>query len=303
MKQKVSLVLSGGGARGFAHIGVIEELEKQGFEIVSITGTSMGALVGGIYALGKLEELKAFLYTLNKFKIFKLVDFTFSSQGLVKGDRIMNELRKLISDKKIEELNIVYAAVAVDLLNKKEVVFTKGNIYEAIRASIAIPTVFTPVNIEKSLLVDGGVLNNIPINHAKRFTGDLLIAVDVNADVPLYKPTFLKSETETKHSNYKNKYFQNLLQKFTPSIKKEKLSYFNLINKTISLITNHISQITIEKYRPDILINISRESCGTFDFFKAEEIVEIGRYSSQKILEVHKNEFYRRDTDIVKQEE
>jgi Predicted esterase of the alpha-beta hydrolase superfamily len=291
MKQKVSLVLSGGGARGIAHIGVIEELEKLDFKIVSITGTSMGALVGGIYALGHLNEFKKWLYTLDKLKVFKLVDFTFSSQGLVKGDRVFNELKKFISDKKIEDLNIFYAAVAVDLLNKKEVVFKKGSIYEAIRASIAIPTVFTPVNMENTLLVDGGVLNNIPVNHAKRFPGDKLIAVNVNADIPLIKPTLLKKETETIQSIYRKKIkdFQNQLQKHNSSIKNENLGYFNLINKTISLMTDHITQTTIEKYPPDILINISKKSCGTFDFYKAEELVEIGRYSAQKILEVYKN--------------
>lgn len=291
MKQKVSLVLSGGGARGIAHIGVIEELEKQDFEIVSLTGTSMGALVGGIFALGKLEEFKDFLFTLDKLKIFKLVDFTFSSQGLIKGDKVINELKKFISDKKIEDLKIFYAAVAVDLLNKKEVVFKEGSIYEAIRASIAIPTVFTPVNMENTLLVDGGVLNNIPINHAKRFPGDLLIAVNVNADIPLDKPALLKKEIENKQSIYKKKIkdFQNHLQKIIPLTKNESLGYFNLINKTINLMTEHITLSTIEKYPPDILINISKKSCGIFDFYKAEEIVEIGRYSAQKILDTHKN--------------
>jgi NTE family protein len=291
MKQKVSLVLSGGGARGIAHIGVIDELEKLDFEIVSITGTSMGALVGGIHSLGKLDEFKTWLFTLDKLKIFKLFDFSFSSQGLIKGDKVINELKKFISDKKIEDLNIFYAAVAVDILNKKEVVFTKGSIFEAIRASIAIPTVFTPVNIENTMLVDGGVLNNIPINHAKRCPDDLLIAVNVNADIPPYKPTLLKKEIETKQSNYKKKVkiFQDHLQKNMPVNKNESLGYFNLINKTISLMTGHIAQTIIEKYPPDILINISRNSCGTFDFYKAEELFEIGRYSAHKTLEAHKS--------------
>jgi NTE family protein len=130
MKQKVSLVLSGGGARGIAHIGVIEELKKQDFEIVSITGKSMGALVGGIYALGKLEEFKNWLFELDKLKIFKLLDFSFTPQGLIKGDKVFNELKKFISDSKIEDLNIFYAAVAVDILNKKEIVFSNGSVYE-----------------------------------------------------------------------------------------------------------------------------------------------------------------------------
>lgn len=287
MKQKVSLVLSGGGARGMAHIGVIEELEKQNFEIVSITGTSMGALVGGIYATGKLEAYKTWLYSLDKMKIFKLLDFSFSSQGLVKGDRIINELKSFISDEKIEDLNINYAAVAVDLLNKKEVVINKGSIFEAIRASIAIPTVFTPITLQDCLLVDGGVLNNIPINHAKRHPNDLLIAVNVNADIPFNKPIPLKKEIEAKQSIYakKMKEFQNQLQKISPLGKSENLGYFDLINKTLYLMTDYISQMNIEKYPPDVLIEISKESCGIFDFFKAEEMVEVGHVSTQKALE------------------
>lgn len=297
MKQKVSLVLSGGGARGIAHIGVIEELEKLDFEIVSITGTSMGALVGGIYALGKLDEFKKWLYNLDKLEVFKLLDFTFSSQGLVKGDRVINELKKFTKDKKIEDLKIVYAAVAVDILNKKEVILKKGSIYEAMRASIAIPTVFTPVNMGNTLLVDGGVLNNIPINHAKRFSDDLLIVVNVNADIPFTKPTLLKNEVKTNQSTYRKKIndFKNQLQKIIPAVKNENLGYFDLINKTISIMTNQISEITIEKYPPDILIKVSKESCGTFDFYKAEDMVEVGRISAQKALEAHKNKMNRQD--------
>lgn len=291
MKKKVSLVLSGGGARGSAHIGVIEELEKQGFEIVSIAGTSMGSVIGGIYALGKLDEFKTWLCRLDKLEVFKLLDFSFSSQGLVKGDRVIGELKKFISDKRIEDLEIAYAAVATDLLNKKEVIIKKGSIYEAIRASIAFPTVFTPVNMDNTLLIDGGVLNNIPINHVKRFPGDLLIAVNVNAGIPFNKPILLNKEVETKQSIYRKKIqeFQNQLQKIIPAHKHESLGYFDLINKTISIMTSHISQVTIEKYPPDILIQVSKDACGTWDFYKAEEMVEAGRKATQKILEVHKN--------------
>ena len=118
------MVLSGGGARGIAHIGVIEELEKQGYEIVSIAGTSMGAMVGGVYALGKMAEFKKWMCSLDKIKVFNLVDFSFSNQGLVKGDRVFNAMKEFIEDKNIEDLKIRFVAVAVDLLNKKEVVFT-----------------------------------------------------------------------------------------------------------------------------------------------------------------------------------
>jgi len=287
MKQKVSLVLSGGGARGIAHIGVIEELEKRDYEIVVVTGTSMGALVGGIYALERLEEFKNWLFSLDKMKVFHLIDFTFNSQGLIKGDRVFNHIKEIIADKRIEDLTIDFAAVAVDLLSKKEVVFRKGSIYEAIRASVAIPTVFTPVNMEETLLIDGGVLNNIPVNHATKVPGGLVVAVNVNADIPFYKPQEIKQPDVTKQSIYlkKIKEFRSHLKKNSPTDDQANLGYFDLINKTINLMTEHIARKNIEKYPPDMLIEISVDSSGFFDFYKAAELVEVGRYSAIQNLD------------------
>lgn len=282
MKNKVSLVLSGGGARGIAHIGVIEELEQRGFEIKSISGTSMGALVGGIYAVGKLQEFKNWMYTLDKLDVFKLIDFTLSSQGLIKGDRVFKKMKEFIPDMDIEELKIHYAATATDIINKKEVVFTKGSIYEAIRASVAIPSVLTPVKKDNSLLVDGGVMNNLPINHVKRTRNDILIVVYVNAAIPVNKPSISEKENEKKQSIYlkKIKQFQDQLHIIHPKNEHEKLGYFDLINKSISMLTDHVSKLSIEKYPPDILIEVSHDACGTYDFYKAEELVEFGRYAA-----------------------
>jgi len=284
--KKVSLVLSGGGARGIAHIGAIEELEKQGFEIKSIAGTSMGAVVGGIYAVGKMQEFKNWLYTLDKIDVFKLIDFTLSSQGLIKGDRVFKRMKEFIPDMNIEELKIHYAATATDIINSKEVVFTKGSIYEAIRASIAIPTVITPVKKDNTLLVDGGVMNSIPIHHVKRSSGDIFIVVYVNADIPVYKPSISKREKEKQQSTYlkKIKQFQDQLHIIHPKSKTEQLGYFDLMNKSISLMTQHISKLSLEKFPPDILIEVSHMACGIFDFYKAEELVEIGSHAASKSI-------------------
>ncbi|MCK5266702.1 MAG: patatin-like phospholipase family protein [Spirochaetes bacterium] len=288
VNSKISLVLSGGGARGIAHIGVIEELEKQGLEIASVAGTSMGALVGGVYALGKMEEFKQWVFSLNKRKIFNLIDFSFSLQGLIKGDKVLNKMKKFIADKNIEDLKIAYSATATDLINKKEVVFTKGSIYEAIRSSISIPTVFTPVKKENTLLIDGGIINNIPINNAKRVPGDLLIVVNVGADVEVLTLPRSKEEARTKQSLYQKKiknFYKRLQKKNSMSSKEEQMGYFDLINTTISLMMDNVSQISLKQNPPDILINISRDTCSTFDFFRAEELVEIGRYAAVKSLD------------------
>ncbi len=194
LKKNVTLVLSGGGARGFAHIGAIEEIESRGYIINSIAGTSMGALIGGVYATGKLNEFKEWVYNLDKHKIFKLFDFSFTNQGLIKGDRVLKTMKKFIPDANIEDLKIKYTATACDLAQHKEIVFSQGSLYNAIRASISIPTFFTPVISGSSVLVDGGVVNNVPINNAIRTKNDVLIAVYVNSDVPVHRINLSKKE-------------------------------------------------------------------------------------------------------------
>ncbi len=287
MKKNVTLVLSGGGARGFAHIGAIEEIESRGYMINSIAGTSMGALIGGVYATGKLSEFKDWAYNLDKQEIFKLIDFSFSNQGLIKGNRVLKTMKKFIPDANIEDLKIKYTATAFDLVHNKEVVFNKGSLYDAIRASISMPTVFTPVISENSVLVDGGVVNNIPIRNAIRTKNDTLIAIYVNADIPLYKPYLTKSEKDKRNDLYIKKIseFKNSLFKTNTKSQRIRFNYFNLINNTIASATGYLTNTIIKDNPPDILIEISHKSCGTFDFFKAEELVEIGRYASQQKLD------------------
>ncbi len=278
MKQPVSLVLSSGGARGVAHIGVIKELEKQGFEIKSIAGTSMGALVGGMYATGKLDVYKEWMCSLDKMDVFKLIDFTFSSNGIMKGDKILREMKKMIPDRKIEDLPIPYSAIATDIINSKEVIFESGSLYDAIRASISIPTVFIPFNKDGFQLIDGGVLNPIPINRVKRFDDDILVVVNVNARVANGTPQIPDNNNheEKKYSKYINSII-NKLNYFIPKHETDKLGYFNLLNKTTGLMLHQISLMTLEKYQPDILINISKDSFGTYDFYKSKKLIKVGK--------------------------
>ncbi len=292
MNKKVALVLSGGGARGIAHIGVIEELVEQGFEITSISGTSMGALVGGVYAAGTMQDYKEWIYTIDKMKIFHLVDFTFSSQGLIKGDRLFKKMKDFVRDQKIEDLNINYAATATDIKNNKEIVFTKGSLLEAIRASIAIPTVFTPVVTNNSILVDGGVMDNVPVKHVKKGKNDLLVVVYVNADIPVDKPKESIKEKEKKKNIYlqKIKELQENLPHLNPKNRNEKMGYFDLINKSMSIMNYQIAMNSIKKSNPDMLIQTSRHACGVFDFYKADELVEMGRTAAKKSIEAYLKE-------------
>lgn len=288
MNKKIALVLSGGGARGMAHIGVIEELEKRGYEITSIAGTSMGALVGGIYALGKMEAFKKWMLTLDRRKVFSLVDFTLSNHGLVKGDKVLGAMKEFIPDTNIEDLPIPYSATAADIVHHKEVVYRTGSLYNAIRASIAIPTVLTPIIKNSSVIVDGGVINNVPISNVVRHPGDKLVAVYVNANIPVAKAVVQAKKEEENLAFYKKwlEDFYEHLQVILPKTNKtEKFNYFSLIDKTITSGMLQLAKLTIEKGNPDILINVSRDACGTYDFFKANELIEMGRYAATVTLD------------------
>ncbi|NOZ33697.1 MAG: patatin [Chlorobi bacterium] len=283
-KQNIALVLSSGGARGVAHIGVIEELEAQGFKITSVAGSSMGSVIAGVYAMESMHVYKNWLLTLKRTDVLNLMDFTFSKSGLIKGEKVFKAMQEFIPDKNIEDLKISFTAVATDILNEKEVVFSEGSIYDAMRASTAIPTVFKPVKSNNTILVDGGVLNPLPLNRIKRNSGDLLVAVNVYADIPFER-------MKTKTNIVKNKFLDKHLNisarlKLIDSHKKDqrKIGYLKLIDYATRTMVFKLSEMAIKLYQPDIIINISRHSGNTFDFYKAEELIEIGRKAARKSI-------------------
>ena len=179
-RKEVALVLSTGGARGLAHIGGIDELLSRGYHIHSVAGTSMGALVGGMFAAGRLNDFREWMETVDRKKIFQLVDFSISLNHLVKGDRIIQAMKDVVPDVNIEDLPIPYCAIATDAISGTEVVFSRGSLYEAIRASISLPLFFNPVRQGDRVLIDGGLVNPLPLNRVKRVKGDLLVAINVS---------------------------------------------------------------------------------------------------------------------------
>jgi len=178
-RKTVSLVLGSGGARGLAHIGVIQVLEERGYDIRSISGSSMGALIGGIYAAGKLDIYSNWVCALDRLDVLRLLDVSFSGTAIFKGEKIINTLQDLIGQQNIEDLPIAFTAVATDLEESKEVWLSSGPLCEAIRASIAFPTVFSAVPYQGKTLVDGGLLNPIPIAPTLRDLTDITIAVSL----------------------------------------------------------------------------------------------------------------------------
>lgn len=286
--KNVRLVLGSGGARGMAHIGVIEELEKEGFQIKEIVGCSMGAVVGGIYCAGYMAEYKHWLIKLSRLDVFMLLDFTLSAQGFVKGEKVFKAIEEFIGDHQIENFRIPFTAVAADLLSKKEVHYRSGSLFKALRSSIAIPTVFTPVSNGKTQLVDGGVLNPLPVDLVKKEDGEIIVAVNLNANIP-YEISTLPPEVNKEKVAYM-KMLQAFRSQFLKSDNKpedftDKMGLFDILNKSYDLTQDRLTELMIQVHKPDMVVNISRDACGVFEFYRANEIIEEGRKSFHRTYE------------------
>ncbi len=249
-------MLAGGGARGIAHIGAIEELYAAGYEVTAVAGTSMGALVGGMFASGHLALFKEWLCGLDARKVFDLVDLAWSTEGLVKGDRVMGALGELVTDRPIEQLPIPFAAVATDVVTGEEVVLDRGSLYEAIRASISIPSVFRPVRRDGRILVDGAAVNPMPLDRVQRTPGDNLVAVDVSARY---------SDAPERRSC-------------------TSLNHYQMLHSASEIMQQRITQLMCRLHRPDLLVELPTDSFGVFEFYRAAEIVEAGRRATRAAL-------------------
>jgi NTE family protein len=284
MKRNIALVLSSGGARGCAHIGAIKVLKQNGFRITSVAGTSMGALVGGIYATGQLRQFEEWISSLDIREVLRLTDFSISKKGLVKGKRVIEKIKQIVPERNIEDLSVPFCAVATDIIEGTEALFTKGNLYEAIRASISIPTVFQPFRIGNRYYVDGGLTNPIPVNRVRRHIDDLLVVVNVSAPIPFEKSIIETEQPPDSKYSEQIRLIKEKLNNLIPTKKTEDIGIFNLTNKSISTMMRKISDLTLEKHQPDLLINISKESFGTYDFYKAKEIIKEGEIAALNAL-------------------
>ena len=278
--KDVALVLSSGGARGLAHIGAIEELEAQGYRITSIAGCSMGALIGGVYAAGKLSEFREWMKTVDKKKMLELTDFSLSLNHIVKGTRIIKAIMEFVPDVLIEDLPIPYCAVATDWITGREVVIDKGSLFEAIRASISLPSFYEPVRRDGMILIDGGVVNPIPMNRVKRHEGDLLVGVDVSGHD--YKAQWEKQQRQTEIQKHDKSLKAKLLDMITPD--NIEFNYYTLLSRTSSIMIRQNSILMAQLTKPDILIDIQMSRYGGFDYDKSERLIAIGRNKTRKAL-------------------
>ena len=315
-KKNVALVLSSGGPRGFAYIGAIEALEEHGYTITSIAGTSIGSLVGGIYASGKLAEFKEWLYSLNAWEVFSLMDLSIGKNHFVKGERIIEAIMEIVPNVNIEDLHIPYRAVATDLYTGREVVFDHGPLFRAIRASISIPSLFRPVKYGLTTLIDGAIVNCLPLNRVERTEGDLLVAFDVNDVDEEEINLILRQEHEARlmDKQFKLEVHEELLDvihdfkhdtdmslikrlKHAGSRSMEVLkgvfnyrrafneddsldygeNYYDLLDRTFSLMNHKNTELMLELYKPDILVKMPFDSYGEIsDYAKAREISDRG---------------------------
>jgi len=283
-KKNVALVLSSGGARGFAHIGAIKVLEQKGYNITSVAGTSMGALIGGIYACGQLPQFEEWVTTLNMMEVLRLTDLTISSRGFVKGKKIIEKMKEIVPDRDIENLKIPYCAVATDILRGTEKVFTSGKLFDAIRASISIPDFFQPCQIGEDYFVDGGLVNPVPINRVKRHENDILAVVAAEADIPLEQPVVNEERQPDNKYLRRIRDIQAKLSREVPKNKKEDISILSLSHRSIAIMLRQITALTLANYRIDIMVQVSRDAFGIFDFYKAGEIIKGGEAATLKAL-------------------
>ena len=296
--KNVALALASGGPRGFAYIGAIEELQARGYTITSVAGASAGSLVGGIFAAGGLKPFKEWLFGLDPVKVMALMDVSVSKNFLVKGERVIKEIKSFVPDVNIEDLPIPFTAIATDLYTGEEVIFRKGPLFSAIRASISIPSMFKPVKWKGRTLVDGGMVNTFPLNRVQRTPGDILVGFNVNQIDAAQIQGFLDSraaiaqERESEHS---------LLGRIQAGLQQRQLeasasnswipvgaddNFASILQRSFGIMNCSLSRIAIELTPPDVLASLPYDSYhGVYGYSHAEEIATLGRQLMAEALD------------------
>jgi len=350
MDKTVALVLGSGGARGYAHIGVIEEIERRGYRIGCIAGCSMGAVVGGIYAAGKLPLYRQWIESLDYLDVLRLVDVSFRL-GAIRGEKVFGQIRKIVGDINIEDLAIPYTAVATDLTHQQEIWFQEGCLHQAMRASAAIPSLFTPVMQGNRMLVDGGLLNPLPIVPVVSSHCDLIIAVNLNSaqhkqyQLPVIeRPASFRMRFDALLSSlgsrlpFRRTQAEQLLRLEQQALQADAeagivanpwladglapppqpadktaeeegapksatgsviidtvgpASLLDLINQSFEVMQTSLAQYKIAGYPPDVLINVPKRVCRFFEFYKAPELIALGRQIASDTLDTYEREQQR----------
>ena len=279
--KTVSLVLGSGGARGLAHIGVIRVLEDAGVKIEAIAGSSMGALVGGIFAAGKLKAYEEWVCSMEQSEILSLLDWTFAGGGLIKGKKIIGKLEELVGDTNIEDLEIDFTAVAVDIDQGREVWLDRGPLFDAVRASIAIPGVFTPHRYRNRTLVDGGLLNPIPVAPTLRCMTDLTVVVDVNGPPSARLQAKRKKEKDKEKRGNEGGMWDKLkdfVDGFSGDDKPSDTQpgLLAVMMRSLDTMEAAITRQQLAIFQPDLVVRIPKNACMVHEFHRAREVIDLG---------------------------
>lgn len=302
-KKSVALVLGSGGARGLAHIGAIEALEERGYQITSVSGCSMGSIIAGMFCAGKLEEAKQWFLSIDKQRILQLTDFSITGNSLVKGKKIIKALQEIVPECKIESLTIPLTLVASDLLTTDEVVFRTGSLFEAIRASISIPLFFQPVQWQGRLLVDGGILNPLPLKQIQRTEGDILVAMNISGKDGLaihqQSSDLLKLAQTMQQKRMPNmpkairQLSESVTNRLTAIDRAKRLSlqgtvnYVTMLDRMSDMQIQQSTLLALQLTPPDIVATMPQYAFNTFDFDKAETIISEGYRIMSEALDAY----------------
>lgn len=290
--MKIGLALGAGAARGWAHIGIIKALEEIGVNIDVVAGCSIGAYVGSAYASGNLKELETWAYSLTEWQVFSLLGVGFKRGGLASGQKVFEKHREQFCAKHFEQMNKPFCAVATDLYSGKEVVFNKGEVADAIQASCAIPALFSPIEHNGRWLVDGAVVNPVPVNQCRQLGADFVIAVNLSAD---FRPQLIeKSEKEHIASQKKTDEMMGkgsigfMKQWFSPDPKPNKKTppgIMGVMSSSLEILQARVTRSRLAGDPPDILIEPQLRDVGLLEFHRAQELADKGQQSVQRLAE------------------
>ncbi|EYR62524.1 esterase [Actinotalea ferrariae CF5-4] len=320
---RVALALGSGGARGYAHIGAIEEVAGRGYEVVDIAGASMGALVGGVYAAGALEPYTAWARSLTQREVLRLLDPSLGAPGAIRAEKILAKVSELLDGAQIEDLPISFTAVATDLLARKEVWFQRGPVDAAIRASIALPTVITPVMINGRLLADGALMNPIPVSATTASQADVTIAVSVSGELPVHngKVPTRESAAEQPVAEWGDRLRRTAARLVDTDLRRTVVRFLgtararavsargggtdvaealtdrifeelppglrtlDVVELSLDAMQSVVASFRLAGYPPDVLVAIPKNSCNTLEFHRAAEMIDLGRSATAAALD------------------
>jgi NTE family protein len=313
MPTRVALALGAGGARGYAHIGAIQAIEARGIEIAGVAGSSMGALVGGIYASGQLEPFAEWATGLTQREVLRLLDVSFSAPGVIRAERVLDRVRDLIGDARIEALPVAFTAVATDLLAAREVWFQRGPLDVAIRASIALPGIFTPVMLNGRLLADGGLMDAAPVAPTAAVAADATIAIALGGERTGAPTTAVQETAEPRPleewiGRFRRAAAQLMDSEQVQALRTRRapveapatepaagatrlddfpagLTRFDVMNQSQEAMQRLATRHRLAAFCPDHLITIPRDACATLDFHRASELIELGRATTDRLLD------------------